>query len=90
VSAASRLLGAGAGVALDRLLGEPPVAHPVAAYGRLMAAAEERLWHDSRWWGTAFTAGGIGFGAATGAGLSRGTAGMTAETTGLLAALAVS
>jgi adenosylcobinamide-phosphate synthase len=75
MSAAPRLLGAAAGMALDRILGEPPAAHPVAAYGRLMAAAEERLWHDSRWWGTGFAAGGIGLGAATGAGLRRSAAG---------------
>jgi adenosylcobinamide-phosphate synthase len=66
VTAARRFLGAAAGVALDRLVGEPPTAHPVAAYGRLMAAAEERLWHDSRRWGAAFTAGGVGLGAAAG------------------------
>jgi adenosylcobinamide-phosphate synthase len=66
VTATRRFLGAAAGVALDRLVGEPPAAHPVAAYGRLMAAAEERLWHDSRWWGAAFTAGGVGLGMAAG------------------------
>jgi adenosylcobinamide-phosphate synthase len=67
VTPARRFLGAAAGVVLDRLVGEPPAAHPVAAYGRLMAAAEERLWHDSRWWGTAFAAGGVGLGAGAGA-----------------------
>ncbi len=66
MTAAGRFLGAAAGVALDRLVGEPPAAHPVAAYGRLMAAAEERLWHDSRWWGAAYTAGGVGLGTAAG------------------------
>lgn len=66
---AGRLLGAAAGVALDRLVGEPSVAHPVAAYGRLMAAAEERLWHDSRWRGAVFAAGGIGLATAAGAAL---------------------
>jgi adenosylcobinamide-phosphate synthase len=69
VKSASHCLGAAAGLALDRLLGEPPAAHPVAAYGRLMAAVESRLWHDSRWWGTAFTATGVGLGAAAGAAL---------------------
>ena len=64
---ARRFLGAAAGLALDRLAGEPPAGHPVAAFGRLMAAAEERLWHDSRGWGTAFAAGGVGLGAAAGA-----------------------
>jgi adenosylcobinamide-phosphate synthase len=70
VTAARRFLGAAAGVSLDRLVGEPPAAHPVAAYGRLMAAVEERLWHDSRWWGTVFAAGGVGLGAAAGAALT--------------------
>ena len=69
MTAGRRFLGAAAGVALDRLVGEPPAAHPVAAYGRLMAAAEERLWHDSRWWGTAFAASGVALGAAAGAAL---------------------
>jgi adenosylcobinamide-phosphate synthase len=63
---AHRCLGAATGLTLDRLVGEPPVAHPVAAYGRLMAALEARLWHDSRLWGSAFTAAGVGLGATTG------------------------
>ncbi|HEY3238401.1 MAG TPA: adenosylcobinamide-phosphate synthase CbiB [Acidimicrobiia bacterium] len=69
MTAAPRFLGAAAGVALDRLVGEPPAAHPVACYGRLMAAAEARLWHDSRGWGAAFATGGVGLGAAAGAAL---------------------
>ncbi len=82
---AARRLGAGAGLALDRLVGEPPVAHPVAAYGRLMAAVERRLWHDSRPWGAAFTATGVGLGAAAGSALGERFAG-TALATGMAVA----
>lgn len=42
-------LGAVTGVALDRLLGEPPVDwHPVARYGAVMQAVEHRLYADTR------------------------------------------
>ena len=69
---AHRCLGAATGLGLDRLVGEPPVAHPVAAYGRLMAAVETRLWGDSRWRGAAFVATGAGLGAAGGSALQGG------------------
>jgi adenosylcobinamide-phosphate synthase len=84
----SRFLGAAAGVAVDRLVGEPPAAHPVAAYGRLMAVAEERLWHDSRGWGAVFTAGGVGMGAAAGAALQGVLTGVVRRRPGAGAALA--
>jgi adenosylcobinamide-phosphate synthase len=72
VSPAQCRLGAAAGLALDRLVGEPPAGHPVAAYGRLMTAVEARLWHDSRLWGAAFTAAGVSLGAAAGAAVHGG------------------
>jgi len=37
-----------AGWLADRLLGDPARAHPVAAFGRLAAALERRLWRASR------------------------------------------
>ena len=56
----SQALGAGAGFLLDRLLGEPPpVAHPVAWFGRAMWAAEGRMWGDDRASGVLFTAVGV-------------------------------
>jgi adenosylcobinamide-phosphate synthase len=62
-----KLLGAAAGVAADRLLGEPPAAlHPVAAFGRLMTALEAHLWRDSRAAGAAYAAAGVGLGLAAG------------------------
>jgi adenosylcobinamide-phosphate synthase len=85
VNPAPRRLGVAAGLALDRLVGEPPVAHPVAAYGRLMAAVEARLWHDSHAWGATFTAAGVGLGAAAGAALGERFAG-TAVATGMAVA----
>ena len=40
---------AAAAVVVDRWLGEPTVGpHPVALFGRFMAAAEQRGWADSR------------------------------------------
>jgi adenosylcobinamide-phosphate synthase len=60
-------LAAAAGVAADRLLGEPPVRwHPVARYGQLMLAVERRLYADRRRNGVLFAlvgatvAGGVG------------------------------
>ncbi|MDQ3739282.1 MAG: cobalamin biosynthesis protein, partial [Actinomycetota bacterium] len=56
----SRALGAAAGFLLDRLLGEPPLAaHPVALFGRVMSAAERRMWGDDRASGVLFTAVGV-------------------------------
>jgi adenosylcobinamide-phosphate synthase len=61
------LAAAAAGVVADRFLGEPsPAVHPVARFGRLMAALEPRLWRDSRWAGAAYEAVGVGIGLAAG------------------------
>ena len=63
--AGRRLQAAGLGLALDRLVGEPPAPfHPVAAYGRLTRAAERAGYGDSRVRGAAHA----GFGLAVGAG----------------------
>jgi adenosylcobinamide-phosphate synthase len=46
--AAPRALGLVLGYALDRLVGDPARHHPVAGFGRLAAAVEQRTWADSR------------------------------------------
>ncbi len=40
--------GLAAGVALDALIGDPRRGHPVAAFGRLAAGLETRVYADSR------------------------------------------
>jgi adenosylcobinamide-phosphate synthase len=51
----------------DRVLGEPPApVHPVAAFGRVMADLERRVWRDGRPAGAGYAATGIGFGWAAG------------------------
>jgi adenosylcobinamide-phosphate synthase len=46
---AGRGLGAAVGLAVDQLVGEPPARwHPVAGFGGLMAAREQRRYRDSR------------------------------------------
>lgn len=65
----SRPLGAAAGILLDLALGEPPPAlpHPVALFGSLMLAVEDRLWRDSRAAGLAHATVGVAVGALAGA-----------------------
>jgi adenosylcobinamide-phosphate synthase len=64
----ARALGAAAGIAADRLLGEPPSSvHPVVAFGRGMRAVERGLYAESRRRGVAHAAIGIGAGAGAGA-----------------------
>jgi adenosylcobinamide-phosphate synthase len=61
------LLGAAAGIVLDRRFGEPPLEpHPLVVFGRVMRASEARLWRDDRLAGLVHTAGGVGFGLAAG------------------------
>lgn len=63
-----RLGGAAAGLVLDRVAGEPPVdPHPLAVYGTIMDAVEERLWQDSRVRGVAHATTGVAIGAGIGA-----------------------
>ena len=55
------------GLLFDRLFGEPPaVAHPVAAFGRIMERVEERIYRDSCATGVQYTAVGaaLGYGSA--------------------------
>lgn len=70
---AATLVGAGAGLALDRWLGEPPVEpHPVAAFGSAMTGLERRWWADDVAAGRRYAAAGIAIGAATGIALGPG------------------
>ncbi|MBV9659804.1 MAG: cobalamin biosynthesis protein CobD, partial [Acidimicrobiales bacterium] len=63
-----RALAIGAGLALDRLLGEPPArCHPVAGFGRAMTAGERLVWADQRAVGAAYAGIGAGVAALTGA-----------------------
>lgn len=64
---ARRALATTSGLLADRLLGEPPaVVHPVAFFGRLMAAVEARLYSPRRAAGAAYAATGLALGVAGG------------------------
>lgn len=78
-SARHRLLGAALGVALDRLVGEPPssLPHPVALLGRGLGAVEARTYRDDRAAGVVHAATGVAIGALAG-GAVRSTAAATA------------
>ncbi|MEJ7846202.1 MAG: adenosylcobinamide-phosphate synthase CbiB [Acidimicrobiales bacterium] len=73
---ARRLAGAAAGIALDRVFGEPPswVPHPVALLGRVLATLERHTYADDRRAGVVHAALGITVGAASGAALRSTTA----------------
>ena len=73
-----RPLGAALGVALDRLLGEPPApVHPVALFGLAMGVTEQTIYRDERRAGTVHAAIGAALGIGAGA-LARSTALATA------------
>lgn len=73
-------LAATAGGLVDQIVGEPPLRwHPVARYGATMQRVEQTLYADRRSNGIAFTAVGVGFGAAIGL-LLRRTVGPTLAT----------
>ena len=55
--ARSRALGLLGGVLLDQAVPDPRRGHPVALYGRIAAAAEQRCWRDSRTRGTWYALG---------------------------------
>jgi adenosylcobinamide-phosphate synthase len=78
-------LAAAGGIALDRLLGEPPVPgpwHPVAAFGTAMAALETRLYDDRRAPGAALAAAGAGTAALAGVAVPSATAAAYVSTSG--------
>lgn len=65
-------LGAAAGVAIDSVVGEPPLAwHPVAKFGSAMIAVERHTYRDSRAAGVAHLAVGAGSALVVGFGTRR-------------------
>ena len=72
----NRAAAAGAGVVLDRLLGEPLVRpHPVAAFGWAMQRLERPLYLDDRVQGAAYLGAGLGAAVVAGAVVRSTTAG---------------
>jgi adenosylcobinamide-phosphate synthase len=68
----ARPLAAAAAIVADRVVGEPPAAlHPVAAFGRLMEAAERRTYRDQRGPGVAHLLAGVAVAAGTGLAVRR-------------------
>ncbi|MDT4956837.1 MAG: adenosylcobinamide-phosphate synthase [Pseudonocardiales bacterium] len=64
----SRPLAAAAGIAADRLIGEPPIGpHPVALLGTLLQQIERRLYADRKSAGIVHAAIGVAIGTAAGA-----------------------
>jgi len=59
------------GALLDLALGDPRRLHPVAGFGQLAAAAERRVWSDSRRRGVAYVLGCVGLPVAAGAAVER-------------------
>lgn len=55
--------GLASGVAVDALAGDPRNAHPVALFGRVMAAVERRVYADRRSRGAAYAGAGLALGA---------------------------
>jgi adenosylcobinamide-phosphate synthase len=65
-----RLLGAAAGIVVDRVVGEPPLSpHPVAVHGSVMGAVERLLYRDRRAAGVAHAVVGTAVGIVAGAAL---------------------
>jgi cobalamin biosynthesis protein CobD/CbiB len=65
-----RAIAAGAALAIDRAVGEPPVPgwlHPVALFGRAMTALEQRVYDDRRTPGALLAGAGVGLAGAAGA-----------------------
>ena len=62
----ARATGLAIGFAADRMLGDPARWHPVAGFGRVAGALEDRVYADSRARGTAYTLVLVGSAAALG------------------------
>lgn len=85
----ARCAAAAVGVVADALLGEPALSpHPVAAFGRLMRAAEARWYRDHRLPGVVHAALGAGVGAGSGAALEGAVGGPFATTAAVYLAVA--
>lgn len=76
----ARALGLLLGCAADRVLGDPARFHPVAGFGRVAAAVEQRLYGDSRARGAAHTAVLVGGAVALGMAAQRLAPGPAART----------
>jgi adenosylcobinamide-phosphate synthase len=63
---AARALGASLGLVLDEAVGDPPAFHPVAGFGRTMAALERRCWRDRRGPGVGYALAGLAIGVGAG------------------------
>lgn len=74
----SRALGLGLGYAADRLFADPARRHPVAGFGRLAGALEQRTYADRRGAGVAHVAVLVGAVVAAGAGWQRAVRGRPA------------
>jgi adenosylcobinamide-phosphate synthase len=74
------------GAAADLVVADPRRGHPVAGFGRLAAALEQRVWRDSRAAGVAYTAACVGAAAGLGAAAHRLTAGHPLARTAVTAA----
>lgn len=71
---ARRAFAAGAGLLVDRALGDPPSSlHPVAGFGTLMGHLERRVWADRPMRGVTYTLAGTALGLASGAIVGSGT-----------------
>ena len=81
--------GLAAGLVADALLGDPRRAHPVAGFGALAAALEQRAHRDSRLAGSAYALALTGGAAALGAAGSRGRTGVSRAAVTALATWAV-
>jgi adenosylcobinamide-phosphate synthase len=80
---ASRPLGAAAGIALDRLLPEPPGAvHPVVLFGFVMTSLERRLHRDRKGAGLVHASAGLAVGLAVGAAVRSTTLATTSAVAG--------
>lgn len=66
-----RALGLLAGYLADRWFGDPATGHPVAAFGQVAQALEERTWADDRRTGAAYTGALVGGAAVVGVVLER-------------------
>lgn len=74
-------LGTAGGIAIDQLVGEPPIAlHPVARFGSIMQALERRTYRDRRVNGVGHLLAGVTIAASAGI-LARRTLGRHASTT---------
>jgi adenosylcobinamide-phosphate synthase len=71
---ARRAFAAGAGLLVDRVVGDPPSSvHPVAGFGTLMGHLERRVWADRPTRGVAYAFAGTALGLASGAVVRSGT-----------------